>query len=277
MKNLVGVMQGRLLPKYKGRYQAHPVGYWQNEFAIAASLGLDLIEFVIDDEGIDTNPLMTDEGIKVVRNISEQTGVAVKSICADCFMNMPLHSADSAVAARSESYLKKIIVQSAKLSIGDIVIPCVDQSSLKSAEDFERLVSVLQANISLAEANGVNLSLETDLAPDAFCKLLDRFESKRITVNYDTGNSAAMGYSPKEEFEAYGNRISDIHIKDRKKGGSSAPLGTGDTDFDAVFECLSGIDYTGPFIMQAYRDDEGVEIFKEQLSWLLPRLGRGVQ
>ena len=34
-------MQGRLLPKYKGRYQAHPVGYWQNEFDIAASLNLN--------------------------------------------------------------------------------------------------------------------------------------------------------------------------------------------------------------------------------------------
>ena len=28
-------MQGRLLPKYKNKYQAHPVGYWENEFPIA--------------------------------------------------------------------------------------------------------------------------------------------------------------------------------------------------------------------------------------------------
>ena len=30
--NQVGVMQGRLLPKYKGRYQAHPKDTWQDEF-----------------------------------------------------------------------------------------------------------------------------------------------------------------------------------------------------------------------------------------------------
>ena len=47
-KNKLGVMQGRLLPKYKGRYQAHPVGYWQDEFPIAAGLKLDLIEFIFD-------------------------------------------------------------------------------------------------------------------------------------------------------------------------------------------------------------------------------------
>ena len=36
MKNLIGVMQGRLLPKYKGRYQAFPKDTWQEEFKIAS-------------------------------------------------------------------------------------------------------------------------------------------------------------------------------------------------------------------------------------------------
>ena len=36
MKNKIGVMQGRLLPKHQGRYQAHPLGYWQKEFEIAS-------------------------------------------------------------------------------------------------------------------------------------------------------------------------------------------------------------------------------------------------
>ena len=40
MKNKFGIMHGRLWPKYKGRYQAHPVGYWKNEFPIASNLGL---------------------------------------------------------------------------------------------------------------------------------------------------------------------------------------------------------------------------------------------
>lgn len=43
VKNNIGVMQGRLLPKYQGRYQAHPVGYWQDEFEIANEIGLDCI------------------------------------------------------------------------------------------------------------------------------------------------------------------------------------------------------------------------------------------
>ena len=40
-------------------------------------------------------------------------------------------------------------------------------------------------------------------------------DSKIVKVNYDTGNSASLGYDIKEEFAEYGNLISDIHIKDR--------------------------------------------------------------
>jgi hexulose-6-phosphate isomerase len=61
----------------------------------------------------------------------------------------------------------------------------------------------------------------------------------------------------REEFAAYGKRITDVHIKDRMRGGGSVVLGTGDTDFDTFFALLGEVGYDGPLIMQAYRDDEG--------------------
>ncbi|MEL0046761.1 MAG: sugar phosphate isomerase/epimerase, partial [Deltaproteobacteria bacterium] len=59
MKNPLGVMQGRLLPKYQGRYQAHPIGYWQDEFPLAAEVGLDCIEFILDYSQAEENPLFS--------------------------------------------------------------------------------------------------------------------------------------------------------------------------------------------------------------------------
>ncbi len=270
--NRLGVMEGRLLPKYQGRYQAHPVGYWQDEFPIAASLGLDLIEFIVNQEGMAENPLMTDAGIAQVRDVMNRTGVAVASICADCFMAAPLHSQDKSVADQSIVSLRQLIGNAATLGIRAIVIPCVDQSSLRNPGDADRFVDALDSVIALAEAHSVNLSLETDLSPGMFSRLLERFDSPRVTVNYDTGNSASLGYSPTEELAAYGARITNIHIKDRKKAGGSVVLGTGDTDFDAFFDALSALDYDGPFIMEAYRDDEGVAVFQKQLDWIRPRL-----
>ena len=58
-----GIMQGRLLPKYQGKFQAHPIGYWKKEFPIASKLGLGSIEFILDFNESDKNPLLTNEGI----------------------------------------------------------------------------------------------------------------------------------------------------------------------------------------------------------------------
>jgi sugar phosphate isomerase/epimerase len=110
--------------------------------------------------------------------------------------------------------------------------------------------------------------LETDLPPKSFIQLLDRLNSKNITVNYDIGNSAALGFDSDEELEVYGDRITDIHIKDRVSGGGPVTLGEGNADFTKFFNKLKEFNYQGPFIMQAYRDDEGVEIFKKQLDWI---------
>ncbi len=268
MKNQIGVMQGRLLPKYKGRYQAHPVGYWQDEFPKAAELGLDCIEFILDYNDAEQNPLMTQEGYKKIQAICERTGVKVMSVCADYFMEAPLHSENNQKAERSIEVLQQLLKTAAELGVRNIVIPCVDQSSIQNQLDRTRFIEVLSTVISDAERNSVNLSLETDLDPKQFGELLSSFDSPRVTVNYDIGNSASLGYNPVEELSAYGERISDIHIKDRLLGGGSVKLGTGNADIPGFLKLIEQFDYCGPFIMQAYRDDEGLGIFKDQLDWV---------
>jgi L-ribulose-5-phosphate 3-epimerase len=267
----IGIMQGRLLPKYQGRYQAHPVGYWEKEFDLAKEIGLYCIEFILDFNDAAINPLMTDEGVEMLLEKINSTGVLVKSICADYFMEAPLHHGDQSMMEKGREILNLLIVNGRKIGVTDIVIPCVDQSSLRTELDVRRFVEALQPVIKVAEANQVNLSLETDLDPLAFSSLLENFPSPRVTVNYDTGNSASLGYDPLEEFACYGTRISDIHIKDRKLGGGSVILGTGDTNFENFFKALEKLNFTGPFIMQVFRDDEGVSVFKQQLDWFIKK------
>ena len=264
----MGVMQGRLLPKYSGRYQAHPFGYWKKEFVIAAEIGFEYIEFILDHNDAELNPLMSDEGLNEIIEQVGKTNVEVKSVCADYFMEAPLHIADTKIGDESIKVLKRLMNNCKKIGVRDIVIPCVDQSSIKDEAAKQRFVNRLLPMQELAEKLSINLSLETDLGPDAFSSLLSKFASNRITVNYDTGNSASLGYDPIKEFESYGSRISDIHIKDRKLKGGSVILGTGDTNFKSFFKVLAKLDYDGPFILQAFRDDEGVAITKQQFDWV---------
>lgn len=269
--NPIGVMEGRLLPKYQGRYQAHPVGYWQDEFPRTAELGLSCIEFILDFNDAEANPLLRPDGPDEILAVSATTGVKVFTVCADYFMEAPLHHSDEAIAVHSQSVLARLLTHGKKLGLTDIVIPCVDQSSMKDVAAQDRFVTRLRPLVERADEAGINLSLETDLAPQPFAELLARFDSRRVTVNYDTGNSAALGFDPAEELACYGARISDIHIKDRVLGGGSVVLGTGNTQFERFFEALRPFDYRGPFIMQAYRDDEGVAIFRQQLEWVRQR------
>jgi L-ribulose-5-phosphate 3-epimerase len=262
-----GIMQGRLLPKFKNRYQAHPLGYWKNEFTIAKEIGIDYIEFILDYNDYEKNPLMSDFGINEIENIIQKTGVGVRSICADIFMEAPLHSDNNFISNTSKEILLRLIENSAKIGITDIVIPCVDQSTLKGKADQKRLIENLTEPINLANKRKINLALETDLAPIPFLDLLNKLNSDVVKVNYDIGNSASFGYDIFEEFKLYGNRISDIHIKDRVLGGGSVVLGSGNANFKSFFEVFSILDFKGPIVMQVYRDDDGIEIFKKQFDW----------
>jgi L-ribulose-5-phosphate 3-epimerase len=264
----IGVMQGRLLPKYQGRYQAHPVGYWRDEFPLAKELGLAFIEFILDFNDAETNPLLSQNGKSEILEQVVATGVRVKTICADYFMEAPLHSEDTRVAAASLNVLQRLLVRADEVGVSDVVIPCVGHASLLDGRMVDNLVNALNPMLCMLDELNINLSFETDLNPSDFAALLQRFDSPRITVNYDTGNSAALGYDVEEELATYGDKITDIHIKDRVLGGGPVVLGTGNTDFERFFEKLKKYDYQGPFIMQAYRDDEGVKVFKEQLAWI---------
>lgn len=267
----LGIMQGRLLPKYKGNYQAFPADTWQKEFLLAEELGLDCIEFILDFASASVNPLLSEKGIAEIKALTQKTNVKVFTICADYFMSSPLFDVDKARRDQSLEVLKTLLHNAKLLGVTDIVIPFVDESSMiKNFSQISVLKETLAQAIFLSESLAINLSLETDLAPGQFLELLHFLNSKCIKVNYDTGNSASWGYDVRKEMAAYGSYVSTVHIKDRKRFGGSVVLGTGDADIGLAMDEFKKQNFQNCFIMQAFRDDEGVEIFKKQLNWFKP-------
>jgi hexulose-6-phosphate isomerase len=268
-------MQGRLLPPVGTRIQAFPAEGWPAEFALAAEVGLDCIEFIFEGDDPLLHPLMDEKGLGEIRRLQSETDVMVYSVCADYFMEHPLHGGD---AAGGVSVLKGLIENCSGLAVRDIVIPCVDQSRLSGREDMDALVSAVGQCLPLAEEHGINLALETDLQPGEFASLLKKFGSDRVTANYDIGNSASLGYDPREELAAYGRLITDVHVKDRLRGGGTVPLGSGAADFGAVFAGLKGLGFAGPMILQAARREPGreTETVREYIEFVRKYLRQGV-
>jgi L-ribulose-5-phosphate 3-epimerase len=265
--NKIGVMQGRLLPKYNGLYQAHPIGFWDGEFAIAKKLGLDFIEFILDFVRARENPLLTADGQQKIQSLAETHGVRVETVCADYFMVSPLHSDNAFERDQSVKMLMSLLESSEFLGIRNIILPCVDNSSISSIRQKNELISVLKSVMTEFEKKDVFLSLETDLPPNKFISLIESINSEKIGINYDTGNSASLGFDPVEEISTYGSLITDVHIKDRILGGGPTMLGYGAAKIEVCLHELIKINYQGPIIMQTYRDDEGLQIFKSQLNY----------
>ena len=113
----------------------------------------------------------------------------------------------------------------------------LEQYNERLNSDFHLTILFEQA-LPIAEKNGVKLTLETDLRPDSFKELLSRLNHPNIKANYDTGNSASLGYDVQDELKTFGSWISNVHIKDRKYHEKTVPLGDGDVNFDLFFSSL---------------------------------------
>lgn len=257
--NSIGIMQGRLTPR-KGRpIQFFPFDGWRSEFAAAASIGLREIEFIFDAECYEENPLWHKEGREEIRLLIQKSGVVVNTVCADYFMVKPFFRGSKEDIRKGAGILTQLLMYTSETGAHGIELPFVDNSSITTAEEEDAVYAVLTEVLPTAEKYAVWIGLETDFPPERFRKLLKRFDSPYLRANYDTGNSAGLGYDPEEELSAYGMHIGNIHIKDRKLHAATVPLGTGDASFKKFFSALKELGYSGSFILQAARGEDGDE------------------
>lgn len=271
MNPTIGIMQGRLSPPVGGRIQAFPAAHWREEFTTAAALGFDSIEWILESP-LDENPFWRPEGLRELRAVCAATGVRVRFVCADYFMEAPFVRMDGGTLRRNREVLRRAIDHAAELGAEGIEIPCVDASAIHAEAEEVELAEALAPCLEAAQAARVAIGLETSLPPDRFRALLARIGHPAVRANYDSGNSASLGYDPREEFAAYGPLINNVHIKDRRLHGTTVPLGQGDTDIPLVLRLLAAAGYPGTLILQAARGADDVAAargYKAQLeAWL---------
>jgi L-ribulose-5-phosphate 3-epimerase len=251
----VGIMQGRLSPPVGNRFQAFPVEQWREEFPKAAAAGLACIEWIYEKPDEERNPLRDEAGIAAIRDCANRHGVAVRSICADYYMTEHLVDTTGAPIAAHVSHLHWLIGQAARLGVTYIVIPFVDSSSLRQPEQVAGAPAVLREAGVIARGNGVELHVECDLPPNAFRGLLEDIGEPSVKANYDIGNSASLGYHPRDELPLIAPHLGSVHIKDRRRDGGTVPLGTGDADLVEAFRQIRAANFERWLVMQVARDE----------------------
>ena len=80
---------------------------------------------------------------------------------------------------------------------------------------------------------------------------MKKFHSKKVGINYDTGNSAGLGYKFNQE-KKYFKYVHNIHIKDKIYRAKSVRLGEGNWDYKYFFKYIKG-KYKNNLILQTAR------------------------
>ena len=134
-------MQGRLLPKYKNKYQAFPLTKWRSEFSKIKKYNLDCIELIFDEiNNIKKNPLYNFKGLEEIKLIKKKRKVKIFSVCADYFIKNPLYLKSK----KNLNILKKLIKNCNYLGIKYIILPFVDQSSLNTCKKKQKALNNLK-------------------------------------------------------------------------------------------------------------------------------------
>jgi L-ribulose-5-phosphate 3-epimerase len=253
----IGFMQGRLCEPIDGKIQAFPWRDWGSEFPAAAAIDLHLMEWTLDQERLFENPLMTTDGQEKIRTLCQQHDLAISSLTGDCFMQAPFWKVDGQARTDLQSEFLAIGRACATVDIRMIVVPLVDNGRLETAEQENLLIEFLLAQQPFLSQHNLKVIFESDFTPVELARFIARLPDERFGINYDVGNSAALGFNPAEEFAAYGARVVNVHVKDRASGGTTVPLKTGSADFEAVFSALAKQNYQGNFILQTARAVEG--------------------
>ena len=273
----IGLMQGRLSEPTSDKIQEFPWNSWKEEFQRLELIDLHLLEWTLDLKGLYENPFMTPTGHKEIKELSKQHSIRVESVTLDCFLEGPLHRNHPETLAKCEMRdLVAVAENASHLGVGIGVLPLVAESGRDDCETLRGLFSKLAAVEDTFVELNFQIALECEFDTETIHWISQEIrELRHVGFNFDTGNSASLGNDPIEELSIYGDKLFNVHIKDRKLKGKTVPLGQGNAEFEAISRCLKELNYNGNMILQAARQQRGQEMdtissylrFCESFGW----------
>ncbi|WP_435151233.1 sugar phosphate isomerase/epimerase family protein [Candidatus Pelagibacter bacterium nBUS_44] len=251
MKINIGYMQGRLLSDNTDKIQNFPDLNWKNELFIANKIDFKLVEWTINKNNINKNPLYNNK-LDELKRLSKKFKIKINSVTCDYFMEDCFFKKKNYFRKKKiKSNIKQILNNCNKMGIKYLILPLVDQSSIKNKKEENILYKYIK-NILKNYTGNTNILFESDFHPSKLFKFIEKFNSKKVGINYDTGNSASLDFDINDEIE-YFNYVKNIHIKDRLKNGSTVALGKGNWNYKKFSKAIRKIKYKGSYILQTAR------------------------
>ena len=248
-----GMVQGRLVQSPPGQLQWFPQDYWESEFFIAHSVGIDYIELIAERNHNPNNPIWFDLGISRIIDLTRRNHLSLHALCNDYVIDHCLLDNEEVLEQNF-----RLLERCRLLGIGKYIIPLFEQSELK-IEKFVNFIKPLRLIADKAKECGVLVCLETVLETQLLISFLDQLAHPNISIVFDTGNRAVINNNLQDEIRVLGKqRITHIHIKDKNKDNQNVLLGTGIVNFKKIFESLVEIEYDGSYTFETERGKDPV-------------------
>ena len=178
-------------------------------------------------------------------------------------MDWPLVRASGADLEERLDVLFWLIERAERLGIERIVLPFVDASRIDTDDELDQVCRDDRARASERAEDRRHRAPPRDIPwPRRDSRSCWRdCQRELVKVNYDIGNSASLGYDPREEFAAYGDRVGSVHIKDRVEGRDDRSAGDRRRGPSGRLRVPAGhSSYAGDFVMQVARGRPGDEV-----------------
>jgi hexulose-6-phosphate isomerase len=233
----LGVMQGRLLSPVNGHIQEFPPK-WKDEMVLVDELGLVGVEWLVTKSSYLNNPIL---------ELNTFDTYPIVSVCLDNLVDNQIDNGEA---------VKDIISSCYSAGVRRFTIPLLEESSMVDDNRRKEFCNHIKDMGTLFSDATFSFEAELDIYKlDEIVYLCDNFK-----VTYDTGNTTSFGLNHEDYINHYGDKISNVHLKDRTFDMKTVYPLTGDTDFTRIFELLKSIGYDGNYIIQTARGESGLEV-----------------
>jgi len=253
----IGIMQGRILPKYIDQLQVFPIDTWRKELDIARDIGFQHIELLWDKK----------RDIKKTVGLAELISIPSKlhalSMCVDSICSFNLF----------EDILNEIedVLNTFKENTPAIlVIPLLGKAAINTVDRLKGIVDKLNMHkvMKMIKKYNVKLALELDMPAIEIVEALRHANSDRIGICLDSGNLWHYSDSPIKDIHTLSKRIIHVHIKDRDKTGENVLLGNGLVDFEALLNALKDINYSNIATLETRYFEDPLSEAKTNLNYI---------
>lgn len=266
----IGMMLGRLSPAPPGRAQLFPPR-WRDEFRAAEALGLTHLEWLVTAESLADNPVFSAAGRARIASTARDSGITVTTINADLFVARPLLRVSRDEQRRGVDILRRLVEGAGALGATVINLPILEAGATRGVADENEVAALVSEIAGEAERQGIRIAIESELSGIHQRAWIDRCGAP-LAACYDIGNAAAAGLDCGADIRAIGPRLASVHVKDRRRGGDSVPLGEGDARLAAACDALVSIGYDGPLILETPVGADPMASARVNLSVLRSRL-----